>query len=757
MRFIAYLILFASIICAVPSMAQVNVTYTFQDFVGNPQAVKRATLTSLQPFADYNGAILTASPTIKVTDTNGSVTFSNVVAAYSYRIQLDTPYGSTVRTSGFPAGLTGNVNGRDHLGTYAGQVFAFFSLTNASSFVASTNPVTYGTLTSSGPATFNDDVVLSGFASGSGDAVLLADSGGAIISSGVSGVALSYIENLSSDAQVQLNSKLNTTNSTAYGQTNFGGLWVKTNAFTPLAEIRLDSGQNLYLGPSSSGAFSMYWNDQHAPYGEAQLASYGSIAIQAGLNAAGGSVIQMGKSGASHERVQFQYDYNIGAGAFQGFSKLVNWVGIYSVDGANYANTYVGMQGFNVNTNGDMTLKFYNPSPTWSGAGNNSATQVGGAVQAEVRTNGSLFNGVMDRQLATPVNSASGTTNTIFVDFNRADMKTITVASTSATNLVLVSSNLTKITDGRSVALNIVNGSVSNTVAFPNWVFVQTNAVLTGLPAGNVALLELTAFGSNDTSIRAKWNVAPQAFTNSELTAFITATGASYTYAQKAALDTFISSSKTHSYNSKIILYPFIGDSGDGVANSKDLFGAHNMTWSNSVTHGSSSVTFNGTSFGNMGVSPSTFFSSKDTGMLFVWPTTASPTDNAYLMGATASGSHYAGLLKQSGNNTVAGLNLFSTASGQTVSGDFRHFIAANRTGASAQDSYVDNNASPSTPTSTGLLTYNIYLGGRNDTGTFASGSTYTAIFAGMGNGMTAQNMLDLYADLAVLKTALGK
>jgi len=108
----------------------VDATYTFTDFQLTAQAVRRVTQTPLEPFADYNGAILSAAPRSIVTGTNGSVTFSNTVAGYSYRVTLDTPYGSTVRTSGYPANLSGPVNGRDWLGEQKGMRFYYLYNTN---------------------------------------------------------------------------------------------------------------------------------------------------------------------------------------------------------------------------------------------------------------------------------------------------------------------------------------------------------------------------------------------------------------------------------------------------------------------------------------------------------------------------------------------------------------------------------------------------------------------------------------------------
>lgn len=121
---------------ALPAFGQTgNVSVTYTDFQLTPQAVKRVTQTPLQPFADYGGAILSAVPRSLLSDTNGVTTFTNTIYGYSYRITLDTPYGSTVRTCGYPATLTGNVNARDYLGELKGMNFYYLYQTNLTALI----------------------------------------------------------------------------------------------------------------------------------------------------------------------------------------------------------------------------------------------------------------------------------------------------------------------------------------------------------------------------------------------------------------------------------------------------------------------------------------------------------------------------------------------------------------------------------------------------------------------------------------------
>lgn len=110
-----------------------NVTFHATDYTTAPSGqLARAVLTPLGPQLGYNGAILTLQPITRVTDTNGFVTFTNVITGYNYIFELDTAYGKTMTTNGFPVGLTGNVNGLTYQGyIVATNIFAYLYQSNA--------------------------------------------------------------------------------------------------------------------------------------------------------------------------------------------------------------------------------------------------------------------------------------------------------------------------------------------------------------------------------------------------------------------------------------------------------------------------------------------------------------------------------------------------------------------------------------------------------------------------------------------------
>jgi hypothetical protein len=151
--------------------AQLNATWHNTNSVSQPIANARAVLTPLIPFADYT-ATLADIPIYGRTDTNGNVTFTNLIAGYSYIFELDTVFKTIYRTNGFPTGLTGSVAAENYNGVWLpGQrVFAYLStnlvgnVTNSGgSFTGNANQFGLdgagNTVIQSGAATTNQSLV----------------------------------------------------------------------------------------------------------------------------------------------------------------------------------------------------------------------------------------------------------------------------------------------------------------------------------------------------------------------------------------------------------------------------------------------------------------------------------------------------------------------------------------------------------------------------------------------------------------------
>lgn len=175
--------------CLTARSGTVHVAYSFADFTTHPLNVARVTVTPLARGADYSGAQLSAAPLIYTkaaypTLTNGTLTVSNLVAGYAYRVEFADGYGVPAITNYFASGLSGNIDGSTNKGVIISQtggvVFQFayyyqyptnntaltltpwasdinaagYALTNAGS-IASTGAVTAASFTGDGSGLTN--------------------------------------------------------------------------------------------------------------------------------------------------------------------------------------------------------------------------------------------------------------------------------------------------------------------------------------------------------------------------------------------------------------------------------------------------------------------------------------------------------------------------------------------------------------------------------------------------------------------------
>jgi len=96
---------------AVASAAVVHATYSFSDFTTHALSVKRVTVTPLAAGADYAGAQLSNRPLIYSVPTyymltNGSITISNLVCGYAYKVAFSDGYNEPAITNYFHTNIT---------------------------------------------------------------------------------------------------------------------------------------------------------------------------------------------------------------------------------------------------------------------------------------------------------------------------------------------------------------------------------------------------------------------------------------------------------------------------------------------------------------------------------------------------------------------------------------------------------------------------------------------------------------------------
>lgn len=134
--------------------AVVHASYSFSDFTTRPLNVKRVTVTPLAAGADYDGAQLSNKPLIYAVPTyymltNGSITISNLVVGYAYKVAFSDGFSEPAITNYFSTNITTGavVDGNDYKTTYiqwangvAVQIwFAYLSNTNSTGGTTYTN------------------------------------------------------------------------------------------------------------------------------------------------------------------------------------------------------------------------------------------------------------------------------------------------------------------------------------------------------------------------------------------------------------------------------------------------------------------------------------------------------------------------------------------------------------------------------------------------------------------------------------------
>lgn len=777
MRFIILLLFIASFACVtVSSTAQVNVTYRFQDFTTAPLAAKRITLTPLQPFADYSGAILSAQPLVRHTDTNGTYTFTNVVAGYSYRVQLDTSFNSVIRTNGFPTGLSGDVNATDYLGAWVGQVFAYFNPTNQSSFLTSTNPAAQGNLTVSenitatslnilGQSTFVETPIIQSL-SGFGEVIPILTDAGTLQATSVTSTELGYLDGVTSSVQTQLGAhttsiagKLAATNGIYTGSLN-----VQTNG---AAVDHFLTVPDYYLIRWGTNGASARWNASHPGGGELEITAVGSISFNPGYGGLGGATAQLGSSLPSHETWNIQYDSNPNPATTAytgplGHSKLFTFTARYNpqapgVTTSIIADEQAGIIYRALDTNGACSLQFLNPAPVWAGTYGTNGSLVGGTLQLEIFTNGNGLSGMLKRQLTTTTGSGTYSIDLetpSFQEFNIAANCTFTLATVKLTNSALE----------RDIFIR--PGLGTYTIAFPtNWVWMNDAGSVTpptSIAASNVMRLQLTATANSaGTNIYARYSLGaylPAA--DSDAAAFFTA--ASITDStQKAAVNQLVLQLKAHSLWTKIdALYPFVG--GDATKHSYNLKNpaTFQITWAGSAvpTHNGNGVTGTASGYGSTGYTNSVH-GQQNSVHLYVYNKTTLPV-GTFLQGvSTTGGTKRQGLIVSGSNLMVNGLNNDDNSSGVGVSSDFRGSLMASRTSSTVENIYANGiSAAGTTTATTGQLSYGMHLLARGFQGfpadTFCNANIAAA---SMGPGMTGSEVTQYFADILEFQTTLGR
>jgi hypothetical protein len=538
----------------------------------------------------------------------------------------------------------------------------------------------------------------------------------------------------------------------------------------PMAGINW--GTNTYTG--------IWYNQEHSGAPELQFGSYGSFSFTEGMSQERNAFSHFGGSGHYHGIYALQYDEDrigptptIGipdtSSSYitnNGYSHFLNWCGKYWDVSLNQVMTrHVGFRmEVADNTTTNVAFHFYSHIHGWnqlSTALNEARDEIGGTFWIDEQWQGAALGfprAYITNTFDQGVYAYGSQSSSVVIDFKTNDFKTVTLTGSSIT---FSTTNRNKIRlGGREVRMRLFTSDTAvSTLTFPtDWQWVSARP--SSLSADSVAQLRLTAYGTAEGDIVAEWQSGSRTYkiTNAETTSYAVAAGIT-SGTRQVDFDSFVTSAKAHGYWSKLYeFYPFFNDSGTGIANAIGMKG-HNIVWHGTLTHTSTSVAGDGsTGYGNLGFSPTSYLGSINDGMVFVWSTTAAPTQPSWFIGTSSNSISYFGIQKNGSLVNAAGLNAFTAIQSYGIGGNFAHFLAVNRTAASAQTVYVDTATnSGDAPTATALSSRNIFICARNNSGTASDFTNARLIFAGVGSGFTAQNMTDLYNDLAALKAALGK
>ena len=710
--------------CAPALAAVVHATYTFTDFTTRALSVKRVTVTPLASSADYAGAQLSNKPLIYsaptyYTLTNGSITISNLVCGYAYKVAFSDGYSEPVITNYFGTNIaTGTVvDANDYKTTYINFVngsiiqvwYAYLSNTNSSGTsgaltnndtraVAFDTSLTIGAGSaansihpSAGLLTFSNSILANGsYIKGHSIIGTNFVGNGASLTNlhGSNSITAGTIDTNRMDATAYVAFKNDVTQAelAAGSYAINGALATNINATNLIFPVSGNVTVKDYFvfqttnsSPGTLGFSSTVHLSDGLNRGVVWLGmNYGDVVVGPSGNS---GIFQIGSTAISGSYTYLQYAETSDATYTNGYSHPLEFRSRSYLSGTNYYH-YPGIVGFPSygNADGLGQLVFYAKAPHWN-TGNRKwhAPDIAGTEVLRVSTNGVTAAGGLTFNVGTKVG------------------QTVTVVVLDSTT--------------NALALNFTGG-----------------------------ILTSTGYDTN----------AQNFFDASGIT----------DNAQRSAINSLVLSlkSSTASLWTKMqVIYPFVGGTSNTHSwNLKDT-NAFRVAWTTTgVTHDANGITGNGSSgYGNTQYTPSTS-GSLNSSHVSVYCRTTTPSNNSRLLDVTT------GLTPSSRfginiNTTFISAELNDiTYTSVPTSTDFRGFLAGSRTGASATGIINRNSSASGSITSTSLATSSVFLLARNwpDYGTDAY-TTANLAFASIGSGLSVSELEELRTIVNTFQSAL--
>jgi hypothetical protein len=257
------------------------------------------------------------------------------------------------------------------------------------------------------------------------------------------------------------------------------------------------------------------------------------------------------------------------------------------------------------------------------------------------------------------------------------------------------------------------------------------------------------------------YSVAGGVVYDTDAQAYFTANTAITSAADKNAINDFYLGLKTDSIYSKIKqmgLYIWSSATANkwNMINPLDTDAAYRLNFSTGWTHASTGMTPNGTSaYADTFFIPSAVLTQNSQAFGY-YSRTNRADSTAISFGARQTSPATITTTMQLRNSNNITSFVASSTSQNVANTDTRGFFQMSRTGASAGSIVKNNTVTSMTLTSTGINTYSMYLGARNNIGVSSNFDSCEVAFSYNASGLTSTELQNFYTRVNTLMTYFG-
>jgi len=237
--------------------------------------------------------------------------------------------------------------------------------------------------------------------------------------------------------------------------------------------------------------------------------------------------------------------------------------------------------------------------------------------------------------------------------------------------------------------------------------------------------------------------------------AFITAAGITDATQQSAVNQLVLDLKSANIWTKMLGLYPILGGSASSHAVNLKTPGTYNLSFATGVTHSSTGMNGNGTSYANTSISTS--LTGLNNGHLSYYSRTNNSATEVEIGALKSSPNSYTDLaLRQAGG---AYIRYNNGGAGTYVSNaDSKGFYIGNRTASNVLKLFKNGSSIQNlTTVSSATTTNNIFILAVNNLGTAGSYSIKECAFASIGDGLTDTEASNFYTAINTYQTTLGR